>query len=293
MIQDEKQIIFLLDDEEDICLVCKEFIKAYLPEIDIYTFTSYDEFKIHELLPNVSLFIYDIMLNNEITGDKIALEINKINKSPVLFISGLNYNFDSFRDIEFTYDFITKPIDSSSMINRIKLLLKFSTYYKSFIFEKNKLYISIKELMDYSNIYMVVINKDLKIKMCSLKLAKDLGYNNINEIEGKSWLDYIDKNDKTEVINIHKYIISDNKNGYDKYKEINSNIILKDDSKINVKWFNAKLNNNFNCTFSIGIPYDNDEITENDSMDDIRTYWRHIINENNSILNTLRILVKK
>lgn len=292
MRKDKKQIIFLLDDDEDVCVICEKLIKDFLPEVDIYTFTTYDKFKNHKLLPEVSLFIYDILLNQSITGDEAAIEVNKINKSPVLFISGLNYGFDSFRDSGLTYDFITKPLVPKKLINRIELLLKFSSYYECFEYEKNKFSISIKELMDHSNIYMVIINHDLIVTLCSLKLVKDLGYEDINEVEGKSWLNFIKEDFKNEISDIHNHISTNDKNDCSKYREVNSRILTKDGSEIKVKWFNTKLNNNRNFTFSIGIPYDR-TVSEDDSLDDIRSYWRHIIDENNTVLKAMKDLIKK
>jgi PAS domain S-box-containing protein len=281
------QIVFILDDEKSITEVLDNYLKEHLKDVDVYTFNTKKELLKHPLVKDVSLFVLDIDLHNHLTGDEVALELNKITDAPYLFMSGRGYTFDKFQNTDFTCDYLSKPFELGVALNRIKLLLKVSRTYKDYINEKENLKVSLKELFVYTNIYMVILDEDMKIKLCSYLLAKDLGYKKESELVGKSWKQFVLKDNNQQIDIIHKNVLEDSKQYQNSMREITNKIKTKRDTTIEVKWFNSRIDNSNTYTFSIGIPY-NREVTASDNIETIRAYWKHVIDKNDITLSALK-----
>jgi len=286
------QIIFILDDVSDVLVVLKDYLETKLPFVKIFTFTTFDQLTKHPLVKKASLFIIDIELHNNKTGDQAALELHRLNHAPFLFMSGLDYNFDSFEGYNLTYDFIKKPFDMKQTLNRIKVLLKVSETYTDHIFEQTKLKVSLRELFDYTNIYLIILDEDMVVKLCSFKLWKDLGFNSEREIIGLSWKDFIPPKDLKKMEATHKNVINDTKEYQHSLREITNKILTKHKSTITVKWFNSRIANSHNYSFSIGIPY-NRTITEADEIESIRAYWKYVVDKDETTLMALRSSIKE
>ncbi len=288
----KKQIVFILDDVKDVLSILRDYLLFKLPNVEVYTFTTYNTMKKHPLLKQASLFIIDIVLSNNTTGDQVAMEIHRMNHSPFLFMSGLDYNYDSFEDSNLTYDFIKKPFDMKQTLNRIKVLLKVSETYSSHVDETTKLRISLRELFDYTNIYMVILSDEMIVKLCSYKLWKDLGYNSESEILGMDWNNFIPESEKHKMLAIHHNVIEDSDDYQNSMREITNKVITKSGSDITVKWFNSRIANSHTYTFSIGIPY-NRKVTEADEIESIRAYWKYVVDKDETTLKALKSSVKE
>ncbi len=285
---DNKQIIFVLDDDKEITKMLKEVIVIKIPNAEVHTFNRCVDMMQHELVTEANLFIIDIELNEKIKGNQVAAELfkNKLD-IPYLFISGKNYEFECFEKYDYTYDFIQKPFEPSKLINRIKVLLKVSETYKRHKVEQTKLQISLKELFDYTNIYMLILDCDMKIKSCSYKLGKDLGFNSENEMIGLDWKKFLKEKDQTKIETVFKNVVGDTTK-YQKFlREVTNKIITKSGSTITVKWFNSRIRNGHIYTFSIGIPY-NRKVTPADDVDSIRAYWKHVLDKDDTTLKALK-----
>lgn len=287
-----KQIIFILDDVNDVLIVLKNYLIEKLNNTEIHTFTTFDQLISHPLVKKVSLFIIDIELHNNKTGDQAAMELHRINHAPFLFMSGHDYNFDSFEAYDLTYDFVKKPFDMKQILNRIKVLLKVSLTYDNHVHEKTKLRVSLRELFDYTNIYLLILDENMVIKLCSYKLWKDLGYNSETEIIGKDWKTFLPEKEKIKLEFAHKNVIEDTEDYQNSLREITNKIITKKGTTITVKWFNSRIANSHIYSFSIGLPY-NRTITEADEIESIRAYWKYVVDKDETTLMALKNSIKE
>jgi len=277
-----KHIIFFLDDEESIGTIYKRHIELSLPEVEVYTFTCYDDLRIHPLLKKASLFVYDIILGDNISGADIALDVYEINQAPVLFISGIKQSFEFFNTTNITYDFVIKSYDLSIIVNRIKVLLKVSKTYYDYEQDKTQLQLSLKEVFAHSNLYVLVLDEDFTIQCCSVKLANDLGYESNSDLEGKSWLNYIKNSSKDTIKTLHAKVYAA---GAPTQNEAITPILKKDGEEINVKWFYSLIENGQKHCFNIGNPISNGN---EDSIESIRGYWKQAIKDNNAGLKAIK-----
>jgi len=286
-----KQVIFILDDDESVALMIEQYLKDSIPDNDIYSFTKCVDMYEHSEFYNMSLLIIDIKLSNKVHVNEIAYELNNNDFNiPYLFISGKNYDYECFNKYDYTYDFIKKPFDLNELLNRVKVLLKVSKTYKLHATQQSKLQVSLKELFDYTNIYLLILDCNMKIKMCSYKLGTDLGFDHETEIIGLSWKQFIKEKDITKIENVLKNVVDDTKK-YQKFlREVTNKIVTRSGTTINVKWFNSRIKNGQVYTFSIGIPY-NRKVTPLDDIDSIRSYWKHVLDKDETTLKALRNVV--
>jgi transcriptional regulator with PAS, ATPase and Fis domain len=174
-------------------------------------------------------------------------------------------------------------------MNRISVLLKVSDTYRLHEMEEKKLKFSLKEVFDYTNIYMVILDDKMNIKTCSFKLAKDLEYNNYKDIIGMSWTEFIRKEDLKNIEIVHTNIVQDTEKYQKSLRELTSTLLTKSGKTISVKWFNSRIKNGHVSTFSIGIPY-NRKVTVDDEVDSIRAYWKHVLDKDETTLRALKTL---
>jgi PAS domain S-box-containing protein len=141
-------------------------------------------------------------------------------------------------------------------------------------------------MLNYTNMYILVLDQQMLIKFINNSLANDLGYDKFDDLLGKCWLDFIDENDKETIKIIHTSIA----NGYENwktYKEFQNEINGKDGEKINVCWFNSHINTDYNWTFSFGIKKE----IETHSIDSIRDYYQDIISKDRVMISAMRDVI--
>lgn len=291
MSTNDKQIIFILDDNVDITKILEEYLNKKIPDIEVYGFSTCGDMMQHPLIEECCLFIIDIELNTEIKGNEVAATLFKNEYNiPYLFMSGKNYEYECFSSYNYTYDFIKKPFNLDKLLNRIKVLLKVGTTYKKHQIEKQKLQMNLKEVFDYTNIYMVILDGDMNIKMCSYKLANDLGFSSEEELIGTSWRQFLKEKDLTKIDLVHKNVVKDSEK-YQKFlREVTNKIVTRSGSTIITKWFNSRIQNGKTYTFSIGIPY-NRKVTAEDDIESIRSYWKHVLDKDETTLKALKNVV--
>lgn len=287
-----KHIIFILDDVPEIIEILTSYFDSICDDYEIYGFTDYNKLLNHPLLPNVSLGIFDIKLPG-IRGCVVADKIkNKLNINfPFLFMSGEPYKFKDFSKYNFTYDYISKPITNyDSFCNRVRVLLQVSTAFKQHQKERLQLQLSLKDLFNFTNIYMLILDSNMKVKMCSYKLAKDLGYKSEQELLNLNWEQFIAIEEIKRIKEIHKHILKKDDKYEKQFREVSNKIIKKNKDTIEVKWFNSQIKNGATYSFSIGIPY-NRTVSADDDIDTIRAYWKHIIDKDKTTLKALKDVV--
>lgn len=288
MEDDNKQIIFILDDEEGITKLFEGCINKKIPDVVVYSFNKTNSMMEHPLIKDVSLFIIDIELDFKNVGHEVANELfkNKL-KVPYLFISGQPYDFECFSKYEYTYDFIEKPCNMNKLMNRIAVLLKVSKVYKRHEKEESNLKMNLRDLFDYTNFYMLILDCEMNITTCSYKLAKDLGYISGSDLTGLNWIQFVREKDKENIITIHKNVVKDTETYQKNLREYTNKILTKTNTSIEVKWFNARIKNGHIYSFSIGIPY-NREVSVNDEIESIRAYWKYVIDKDETTLQALK-----
>jgi hypothetical protein len=142
------------------------------------------------------------------------------------------------------------------------------------------------DMLNYANMYTIILDENLNIRYINWSLSKALGFSSEFEPIGKCWLDFVPRSFADNVKVIHKTIIDAAEP--DKYKEVVSDIISITGTQITVKWFNTKINHEYNWTFSFGLPSNEPlEITE----ETIRAYYRDILDKDRTMIQSMRELL--
>ncbi len=128
----KKETVLILDDNQDALTSMIALLGNHLPDVEVCTFLKPDE-KFYKKSTEVNLIIIDIRLNGE-TGIEVAHKICALGTNPIfLFISGYEINdkmFEPFNEC-CLHDFIPKPCSNSIFANRVNILLRAATVYKS------------------------------------------------------------------------------------------------------------------------------------------------------------------
>jgi PAS domain-containing protein len=149
-----------------------------------------------------------------------------------------------------------------------------------------KIQLSILEMLNYANMYVLILDEEMKIKFINFSLATEIGFNDEIEPLGRCWLDFIPTDDHTMVSHIHGVISTSD--DYEKYKEISSDVLKKDGSIFPVKWFNMRINHIYNWTFSFGLTKNKAvEITE----ESVRAYWEDRVLRDTTMIQSMRELL--
>lgn len=152
------------------------------------------------------------------------------------------------------------------------------------IYKKDALMKALWDMLNYANIFIVLLDSTMHIKLANWSLATKLGFETEKDIIGKCWLDYIKPAEKKYIKNIHKALISNDEKS-NQYTEITNDIILKNNETLLVKWFNIPINGQYNLTFSIGIQRC---VTFEETEDAIRAYYRDIIDQDKTMIESIR-----
>ena len=153
----------------------------------------------------------------------------------------------------------------------------------------NSLRNTIFNMLNYANMYVIVLDDKMIIRYANNSLAKDLGYKSYDEIIGKCWLDFLVKDEKKVITMIHK-IVADGGDEWEKYKEYKNYIQpINGNEKILVHWFNSHINTDYNWSFSFGISKQPKATLV--SMDSIRTYYRDIVEKDRTMIESMRDMI--
>jgi hypothetical protein len=148
--------------------------------------------------------------------------------------------------------------------------------------ERKLLQKAIWDMLNYANMYVVLLGEDLTIKLINWSLATKLGFKDEREPLGECWLEFIKPEEHLRIKAIHSDVT---KNKDSKFVEHENDIVTKDNIIISVKWFNIHINTDYNMTFSFGIPKTIPaEITE----ESIRNYYRDIIEKDKTMIKSLK-----
>lgn len=141
-------------------------------------------------------------------------------------------------------------------------------------------------MLNFTNMYCLVLDQKMIIKFVNSSLALDLGYSSYQDVIGKNWINFIDPDEKKIIETIHISISNGINDWENKYREVHGNIINKNGKKIKVYWFNSHINSSLNWTFSFGIKKHIPLETKN--IDSVREYYHDILNKDKIMINTMR-----
>lgn len=276
--------IFILDDEESIAELIHTFLEKGLPNNPVIkSFTNAEALLNDPILSEVDLFILDVRVNDYNGIDICNTILQKGITSTFLFISGFDYNYDSFIELKCTYDFIQKPFTNLILVNRSKTLINLSKSLKKMEQTKKRIEINIKDIFDYSDTYLLILDENMMVKLCSSKLANDLGFSLSDDIIGKCWADFLP--DEMQPL---KELFSPEKKTI--FQEFTNDIVTLSGNRISIKWFNTRIQNGKIWTFSIGIPLARD-ISKEKSIEEMRSHWENIIKQDRTTINVFRELL--
>lgn len=284
------QKIVVIDDDKSILKLLETMLTNDFPNCSIHLFDSIDN-NLHEFLSynEVSLYIVDIELNDkDKKGTDFALEVVKHRDGAIfLFVSGYDYSLDSFSEFKgkAIYDFIQKPVSSIELTSRVSVLLNISRTYNDMENRVRSMRNAVWDMLNYANMFVVVLDKNMNIKLANWSLATTLGFKNEDELIDKHWLEFIPE-EEHEMISTYHSLISNSHNLTGINREFFNCILTNSGNEINVKWFNTQVNNNYNWTFSMGIPRNNENFENTE--DSIRAYYRDIIDQDKTMIEALR-----
>lgn len=273
--------IFIIDDDEyslESIKYCLDFNKY---QINLFKYS--EDLLSHKLLKEADLFVIDVRLDNE-SGIELSLKLQNMGiHVPRFYVSGFAPEefFDQLTKYNhrYMYDFVSKPFNSLTFLNRINVLLKLSTYQKYLKEEKDKAESTMwNMLINNSNFFIISIDTNLKIKTCSTNLVKILKYK-ANSIIGENWTKFIDSDFKRFIDDFKK------RKDKSKYCEITGNIINDKKIKIPVKWFVSLLMSNE--IFCIGTILKQD-IYKNNNIESIREYFKNILIRDDQMLKEIK-----
>jgi len=153
--------------------------------------------------------------------------------------------------------------------------------------EKEALKKAIWDMLNYANIYVLILDFKMNILLINHSLSIKLGFNDEKEPIGRCWLDFIKEEDREHILAIHTILTDDIETN--RYREVTSSIVSLTGEEILVKWFNFKVNSIYHLMCSFGIPKTTPEITE----ESIRSYYQDILDKDRTMILALRDSVTK
>lgn len=144
-------------------------------------------------------------------------------------------------------------------------------------------------MLNFTNMYSLVLDQNLIVRFANASLSIDLGFKGYTELIGRCWLDFVADEEKDVIAVIHRSV-ADGIDGWEKYREFKNNIVAANNDLIEVHWFNSHINTDYNWTFSFGIrkrPLIIDDI----NMESIRSYYRDIINKDREMIIAMRDVI--
>lgn len=150
---------------------------------------------------------------------------------------------------------------------------------------------AIWDMLNYANMYVLMLNSDMIITLINWSLATQLGFKDEKEPIGLCWLEFIPEDTRDMIKMAHQHLAFHPEEK--KYREVTNEIECLDESRITVKWFNIPINNNSHMTFSMGIKLPSLFASDMTivSEESIRSYYKDIINKDRTMIQSLRDVV--
>ena len=142
---------------------------------------------------------------------------------------------------------------------------------------------AILDVLNYSNMFVLVLDEKMNIKFINWSLATALGFENEFEPLDRCWLDFIPKEIQETIKTVHASI---SRGGNPiKFREFTNEVLKVNGEKISIKWFNTAINHDYNWSFSIGLLNEaHIHVTE----ESIRSYYQNVIQNDRTMILSLR-----
>jgi hypothetical protein len=147
---------------------------------------------------------------------------------------------------------------------------------------------AIWDMLNYANMFVLILDKNMVVKLCNYSLATAIGFKSEKEMMEKCWLDFIPEKDRLLVEHVHTKVKVCEEQKDEKYKEVINDILLLDGRTISVRWFNMCINHSYQMSFSIGVTQD---IKAEATDESIRSYYRDIVDKDRTMIQSIRDLV--
>jgi len=286
--------IYLSYEVNEIREQLKNTILTKLKNVTLTTFELKKDLLVDSEVENADLIITDLCSNID-RVKKIHDILERVHfktSTPFLFIiddeTMREDLIQPFQDSKLIYDFIKHPFFDLIFINRIRVLLSIPKILKYETAEKKLIQENLWNVLNYSNIFSIVVDKNLNIKLINYHLSHVLGYDNQEELIGKSWRKFLRFPDLSLVEHAAEEVLK----GNEIYKEFTNDIITKDGKIITVKWFNSLINNGFDSIFSLGVSLTK-EPTLDEDIDSIRSYFTDILQKDKTTINAMKEIANK
>jgi PAS domain S-box-containing protein len=153
---------------------------------------------------------------------------------------------------------------------------------------------AIWDIINYAEMYVVILDKHMIIRLINHSLAKELGFENERDVIGRCWKEFIPEDQQLQVMSVH-YTIAHEPEKYSKFAEFTNDIHNLNGDRTHVKWFNVPINGGYNMTYSMGLKVDPKKRAAEVkiSEDSVRTYYRDIIEKDRTMIQSLRDVVIK
>jgi len=152
-------------------------------------------------------------------------------------------------------------------------------------YEVTKLKQSIWELLNYTPLFITVLDENFKIQLSNYHLATSLGFNNEQEIIGLNFIDFISDIYKEKTQQLLKKILSSSSS----LGEIIIEIVGKSRNKILVRWFNLRVENDKTHIIAVGVPTNSNRMTE----DSLRAYYRDVVEHDKTVVESIKLATKQ
>lgn len=151
--------------------------------------------------------------------------------------------------------------------------------------EADKLRKAIWDMMNFANMFVIVLDEKMLIRFANYSLYNALGFEDHNDILGKCWLDFIKEEDSITISSIHNAISTDASDSK-RFTEYTNDIVpVNGNEPMSVKWFNAHINHEYNWGFSIGIQTEKPvQVT----AESVRSYYKQVIENDRTMILSLR-----
>lgn len=171
-------------------------------------------------------------------------------------------------------------------IQKHKLLIE------ELIQESNSLKKAIWDLLNYSNVFLLLLDSKMTVKLSNWSLAKTLGFDKEKDLIGKCWLEFIPEHIDERIKMIYHSISFDPPSEDHKYREMTHDVKTLNNKTITIKWFNTQVNHESHMTMSMGLKL-TDNLNMFESEDSIRAYYHDIIKKDRTMITSLKDVVLK
>jgi PAS domain S-box-containing protein len=296
---DKPYIIYLSHQDKEFEKKLKDIIMNNIHNVEVRIAKVRADIPIDPNVSQADLIILDVYFDDIELMERAEAGLEKIydrNSPPppfLVLIDAENFDpkklsfVDAYPDVYFDF-YDQKHFYDFIFCNRIKVLLSIPKILKLSKYQKTELQKNLWMALDYSNVYIVILDSDFKVVLCNHHLARSLGFKNEDEVIGQEWSKFLGPVEREVVTYVQSEILKGSK----KYEEFTNDIFPVNNKPITVKWFNTLINNNFNCAFSIGIPLTKEpDITAD--VDTIRAYFTDIIKRDRTTINAMKEVTTK